>query len=138
MGGEGDHARSDDMILSCYACGEDINGIPSQLPAVAKEGIEHHLCAECAHMIGHARVFRFVTRCVNNAVKPYLYPKQEPAPDSLYDQELAGALGNPIDERLAEARRLSEQLMRAANIIELQGGVPPRPRCCCCGGRFHP
>lgn len=126
------------MIHACYACGNDIEGVPMQLPAVAKEGIEHYLCAECAHMIGHTRVYRFVTRCVSNAVKPYLYHKQEPAPAGLYDQELAGALGNPIDERLAEVRKLTEEMLRALNIVELRNGVPPRPRCCCCGGRFHP
>lgn len=79
------------MIHACYACGHDIEGVPMQLSAVAKEGIEHYLCAECAHMIGHTRVYRFVTRCVSNAVKPYLNRTTEPAPAGMYDQKLVAA-----------------------------------------------
>lgn len=212
------------MTLSCYACGNDLVGTPVQLPAVAKEGIYHHLCAECAHMIGHARVFRFVTRCVNEAVKPYLNRTTEPAPAGMYDQELAGVIGDDadaldrkaseqllrsketsldrvrlqrleehftwlkgvvlswlrhalrpkceaedepemrfdspkfqqaideirayneeaerkaaLDKELEQVREATKQMLRDLNMVELQNGTQgPRPRCCCCGGRFHP
>lgn len=98
------------MIHACYACGNDIEGLPLQLQAIANEGIEHRLCSRCHSQLWNTNVFRFVTRCVTEAVKPYLNRTTEPAPGGVYDQELAGVLGDDFD---VLDRKANEQLLRS-------------------------
>jgi hypothetical protein len=63
-----------EKIAACYACGNEIpiteSERPYQITALAREGIYHALCEECVEKLDTVRSFRFIHRCVIEAVTP--------------------------------------------------------------------